>query len=777
MTLKNDKGSRGNKPADNLITGNSGKGRRGDFFFRFILNTMKKMKVLPQISETERQALEAGDVWLDGDIFAGKPNFRSMLSKPYGGLTAEEQAFLDGPLVELCRMFDHYEVGQTRRVPKHVDDFIKSQGFMGLIIPKQYGGRGFSRLAVSTILHTITPYSFTVGVRVMIPNSLGAGELLIHYGTDAQKKFYLPKLASGEFVPCFGLTETQAGSDAASMKSGGVVFRDTDGEVKIRLNFEKRYITLAPISNLCTVAIQLSDPDNLLNKTTAENKGDIGITCVLIHAGTPGFENGPHHIPIGEPFENGTLKGVDVIVPVDSIIGGAEYAGGGWKMLMEQLAGGRCVSLPAGAVGNLKMGAAAVGAYSMVRSQFNRQIGQMEGIEEKVASIAGMTYMLDAARIFVCSAVDEGVQPPVTSAVLKAYTTEIARKAGIDAMDVFAGAAVMQGPRNILSKGYTGAPVGITVEGANILTRTLMIFGQGATRCHPYALKVVHAVDNNDVPAFRWNLCGWMLHFGLGLVRTGVRSLTRGWTTSVPNVAPETRTYYRRLGWAGAHFGTLTDLAMFTVGGKLKARQMLTGRYADAVGWMLLGFSALRRFEAEGRRKEDLPLVRYALAQALSEVQTAFEGIYANFDVPVLGFLMRTVGAYTLRLNPIGRAPSDAVARKAAATVQTYGQQFDRLTEGVFMPDEDAPGLGQLIKAFRLVTETQPTVDAIIKAQRSKQLHRGVINADITAQAVALGVITQPQADRLALAHAAKLKAIEVDVFSHEEYYLDGATK
>jgi acyl-CoA dehydrogenase len=772
MSLKNDKHPRTN-PADGSISGNSGKGRRGDPFFRFGLNLMKKLKLLPQISETERQALEAGDVWLDGDIFAGKPDFHSMLSKPYGGLTAEEQAFIDGPLVELCRMFDHHEVGKTRRVPEHVFDFVKQQGFMGLIIPKEYGGKGFSRLAVSTILHTLTPYSFTVGVRVMIPNSLGAGELLMHYGTDEQKKAYLPKLASGEYVPCFGLTEKTAGSDAASMKSEGVVFRDVDGEVKLRLNFEKRYITLAPIANLCTVAIQLSDPDNLLGKTTAENKGEIGITCVLIHKGTPGFVNGPHHIPIGEPFENGTLKGDDVVVPVNNIIGGAAYAGGGWKMLMEQLAGGRCVSLPAGAVGNLKISAAAAGAYSMVRSQFNRKIGEMEGIEEKVASIAAMTYMLDAARIFVCSAVDSGVQPPVTSAVLKAYTTEIARKHGIDAMDIMAGAGVMQGPRNILAKGYTGAPVGITVEGANILTRTLMIFGQGATRCHPYALKVVHAVDDNDVPAFRWNLCGWMLHFGLGIVRTGVRSLTRGWTTSVPNVDPKTRTYYRRLGWAAAHFGTLTDLAMFTVGGKLKARQMLTGRYADAVAWMLLGFSALRRFEAEGRRKEDLPLVQYALTQALNEVQTAFEGIYANFDVPVLGFLMRTLGAFTLRVNPLGRAPSDALARKAAATVQTYNDQFNRITDGVFVDHGDALGLGQLIEAFRLVSETQPLADKVIAAQKARTLPRGAITADITAQAVGLGVLTQPEADRLALAHAAKLKAIEVDVYTPDQYYLD----
>ncbi len=748
------------------------KGRKGDFVFRTILRLMKKAKVLPQVSLTESQALEAGDVWktMDGAVFSGNPDFKGLLAEPYGPISEEEQAFINGPLQELCGMFDAYEVSSTHRIPEHVEAFIKSKGFMGLLIPKEYGGLGFSRLAISTILHTLSAHSFTVTVLVMIPNSLGAAELLIHYGTEEQKRFYLPKLASGEYVPCFGLTESTAGSDAASIKSEGVLFRDGDGSIKIRLNFKKRYITLAPIANLCTIACQLSDPDNLLGKGK-----DLGITCVLIHKGTPGFSNGQHHKPIGESFDNGTLVGDNVVVGIDNIIGGAEYAGLGWKMLMEQLAGGRSVSLPAGAVGNMKKAMASSAAYSMVRQQFNRQIGQMEGVEEKIAYIAAMTYMCEAARIFVCSAIDRGIQPPVTSAVLKAYTTEIARKAGVDAMDVFAGAGVMQGPRNILGKAYTSSPVGITVEGANILTRTLMIFGQGATRCHPYALNVVHAVDDDDVPAFRWNLLGWLFHFGWGLVRTTVRSLTRGFTVSIPSVAPGTRTYYRRLGWAAAHFGSLTDLAMFTMGGKLKARGKLTGRYADAVAWMLLGFSALRRYEAEGRRKEDKPLLDYSLEYALARVQEAFEGIYENFDAPVLGFVMRTLGGLCLRLNPLAHEPSDRLSHKAAKTVQSFGEQFERLSDGVYVGSEDAPGIGQVIGAFRLISEAQPVIDKIIAAQKARQLPRGISAAEIAPEAVRQGLIDAGEAAQLAAAHAARMRAIEVDVFEKDQYYLDHA--
>jgi acyl-CoA dehydrogenase len=648
--------------------------------FAMLMKWMQANKILPQISDTERQALEAGTVWVDGEFFGGNPDFKKMLAEAYNRLPPEEQAFLDGPVEELCRMIDREEIARTRVIPEAVVEFIKKHGFMGMNVPKEYGGLEFSTLGKSSVMAKLSPYSVTVGTLVVIPNSLGAAELIVHYGTQAQKDHYLPRLARGEYVPCFGLTEPTAGSDAASIKAEGLVFRDHDGQVKLKLNFRKRYITLAPIANLCSIACTLHDPDKLLGK--GEHPG---ITVVLVHKGTPGFSNGDHHEPIGEAFYNGPLIGKDVVVPADNIIGGPAYAGLGWKMLMEQLAGGRAVSLPAGAVGGMKAAMAATGAYSMVRQQFGIPIGRMEGVEEKVGKVAALTYLSEAARVYGCSAVDSGQQPPVTSAILKAYTTELARELAIDAMDVFSGAGVMQGPNNIVGRGYAAAPVAITVEGANIMTRTLMIFGQGATRCHPYALNVVKGVEENDVAKFRNNLLGWLGHVVMGLLRATARGLTRGWTVSVPVSGP-TAKYYRRLGWAAARFGFLTDMAMFTIGGKLKARGKLTGRYADAVAWMFLGFSALRRYEAEGRRSEDLPLVHYSVQYALAQVQKAFEGIYANFDAPLLGGLMRTVGALWLRLNPVGTLPGDAESRAAALTIQSYNPQFQRLSEGVFTP-------------------------------------------------------------------------------------------
>jgi acyl-CoA dehydrogenase len=395
------------------------------------MNWMKANKILPQISDTERQALEAGTVWIDGQLFSGQPDFKKILAEPYSKLSAEEQSFLDGPCEQLLRMFDHYEVATTRRIPPAVLEFIKKEGFMSFLIPREYGGKEFSILAISTIMAKLNPASTTIGTYVVIPNSLGAAELIKHYGTDEQKRHYLPRLARGEYVPCFGLTEPTAGSDAASIQAEGEVFRDTDGTLKLKLNFRKRYITLAPVANLVTLACRLSDPQNLLGKGS-----EIGITCVLIEKGTPGFSNGDHHQPIGDPFDNGPLYGHDVIVPAANIIGGIAKAGEGWRMLMEQLAGGRMVSLPAGAVGGAKAVMAATGAYSMVRQQFGIAIGRMEGVEEKVGKIAGLTYLLEAGRVFGCSAVDHGHQPPVVSAVMKAYTTQISREIATDGMDV-----------------------------------------------------------------------------------------------------------------------------------------------------------------------------------------------------------------------------------------------------------------------------------------------------------------------------------------------------
>lgn len=734
--------------------------------FGMLMNWMKSNKILPQISDTERQALEAGAVWIDGGLFAGTPDFAKIAAEPYGKLSAEEQAFLDGPVNELLEMIDPYEIGRTKRIPDEVLTFIKRKGFMSFLIPKQYGGLEFSTLAISTIMAKLGPVNSTVGTFVVIPNSLGAAELIIHYGTQAQKDAYLPKLASGEYVPCFGLTEPTAGSDAASIKAEGLVFKDADGSTQIKLNFRKRYITLAPIANLATIACRLHDPDNLLGKGR-----DVGITCVMVHKGTPGFTNGDHHDPIGDPFYNGPLIGKDVVVPVENIIGGVEYAGQGWRMLMEQLAGGRMVSLPAGAVGAAKAVSAVTGPYSMVRQQFGIPIGRMEGIEDKVGKIAALTYMIEGARVFGCTAVDNGIKPPVISSVMKAYTTDISRQLLTDGMDVFSGAGVMQGPNNILGMAYKSSPVGITVEGANIMTRTLMIFGQGATRCHPYALNVVEAVEKDDVPAFRENLLGWIGHFIKGLFRAEINFLTRGLLVSVPkNVTAETRSYYRRLGWAASRFGVMTDLAMFAIGGKLKARGKLTGRYADALAWQVLAIGALRRFEAEGRKREDLPLLQYACEYALAQIQEAFVGIYSNFDGP-LGLWTKTIGLLELRINPLGSLPDDAASHRAALTIQSDTAQYRRLCEGVFVSKDESHAASRLLLAFRKVSQAHDAAERIIKAQRTQKLPRGYLPADIADEAVKAGIITTQEAQQLRDALAARLEAIEVDVFTPGEYF------
>ncbi|GAC1624568.1 MAG: acyl-CoA dehydrogenase [Nevskia sp.] len=731
--------------------------------FAMLMNWMKANKILPQISDTERQALEAGSIWIDGELFSGHPDFGKILAENYNRLAPEEQAFIDGPVEELCRMIDRFELGRTKRIPEEILEFVKRSGMMSFLIPKEYGGKQFSILGISTILSKVSAYNATVGTFVVIPNSLGAAELIKHYGTDAQKQAYLPKLATGEYIPCFGLTEPTAGSDAASIKAEGLVFKDTDGELKLRLNFHKRYITLAPIANLVTLACRLRDPQNLLGRGE-----DIGITCVLIHDGTPGFTHGDHHDPIGDPFYNGPLLGKDVVVPVRNIIGELSGAGQGWRMLMEQLAGGRMVSLPAGAIGGAKVVAAVTGPYSMVRQQFGLPIGRMEGVEDKVGKIAALSYMLEGARIFGCSAVDSGQQPPVVSAIMKAYSTGLSQELVIDGMDVFSGAGVMQGPNNILGAGYKSAPVAVTVEGANILTRTLMIFGQGATRCHPYALHVVNAVEQDDARAFRKNLIGWIGHFIANNVRALGRYLTRGYTAGSPVSGP-TATYYRRLAWCSTRFAVLTDLAMFTIGGKLKVRGKLTGRYADALAWQVLAIGALRRYEADGRRAEDLPLVHYSVQYALAQVQDAFEGIYANFG-GAFGAWLSTVGTFFLRLNPVGAPPGDSLSHLCALTIQTPGAQFDRLTQDVFLPSDETQAAGRLMKAFGLVAQAEPAIAKIHAAQKDRTLPRGA--PEEQAQAAAnLGLITGDEAALVRKAYAARLAAIEVDVFTPAQYF------
>jgi acyl-CoA dehydrogenase len=714
------------------------------------------------MSDTEREALEAGTVWADGELFSGRPDFKRILGEPYPELTERERAFLDGPVEEACRRVDPWELSRRRELPREVWDFLKREGFFGLTIPEEYGGLAFSALACSAIFGKLASRSLGLSAVVLIPNSVGPAELLLAYGTEEQRRHYLPLLARGEEIPCFALTEPEAGSDAASLTSEGVVFRGRDGRIALRLNWRKRYITLAPVATLLGLAVRLRDPENLLGKDE-----DVGITCVLVSASAPGVEIGRRHDPMGIPLPNGPTEGRNVVVPLEAIIGGAAGAGRGWKMLMEALSAGRSISLPAQSAGGAKLVARVVGAYAAVRRQFGLPIGRFEGIEEPLARIAGLTYLMEAARVFTCGAVDSGEKPAVVSAIVKLQETELLRRLALDGMDMLGGAGLCRGPRNLLADGYTGAAIGITVEGANILTRSLILFGQGAIRCHPYAQQEIRAFAAGDGTALRRALFGHARFLLGNLLRSAVLGLTRGRLPRSPVSGPTAR-YYRRLAWASARFAALSDLAMLSLGGKLKLREKLSGRFADVLSWMFLAVATLRRFEAEGRREEDLPLVRWSLDWSLTQIQEAFAGIYRNFEGP-FALWMRGPAAFWARLNPIGAPPSDREGSRLAAILQTPGEQRDRLTAGLYVPSDAAEAVGRIERAFLLVHRSQALVERVRTASREGRIPGGPPESLLDV-AVTAGVIDGREAGLIREAAEARRDAIEVDSFSLEEY-------
>ncbi|MEE8525918.1 MAG: acyl-CoA dehydrogenase [Thermoanaerobaculia bacterium] len=730
--------------------------------FTHILHILRKNGIAPEMSRTERAALEAGDVWIEGELFSGRPSFQRLLEESYPQLDDREQAFLDGPVDEVCGLVDREQTARDKELAPEVWKALKEHRFFGLALPERYGGHAFSALALSTIFGKLTTCSPTLSSVVLIPNSIGPGELLIEVGTDEQREHYLPRLARGDEIPCFALTEPTAGSDAGAMTSRGEVFRGDDGELYLRLDWNKRYITLAPIATLIGLAFRLFDPGDLLGKGE-----DVGITCALVPASLPGVEIGLRHDPLGVPFHNGPTRGRGVVIPVGLIIGGPEQAGRGWRMLMEALSGGRAISLPAGAAAAAKHIARVAGAYSVVRQQFGLSIGRFEGIEEPLARIAGLGYLIEAARVFTCGAVDNGHRPAVASAIVKYNTTELARRLAIDGMDILGGAAICRGPRNLMADAYIGTPIGITVEGANILTRTLIVFGQGAMRCHPHAHDFLEAIRTGDARAFRRTFFGQLGHAFGNTFRGFLLGLSRGRFAGSPVSGP-TAKYYRRLAWASARYAFYVDLAMFTYGGKLKLRGKLTGRFADVLSWMYLGFTALRRYEAEGRLAEDLPLVQWSAEYALDRIQEGFEGIFRNFDVPLVGALLRGPTSWWARLNPIGAAPSDALGARAAAVLRQPGEQRDRLIRGLFRPAAEDHQLNRLEKAFELVTESAPAIAKIRRAIRAGELPKAPPEQLLAAAADA-GVINSDEAELVERATAARLEAIQVDEMTLEE--------
>ncbi|RMH03380.1 MAG: acyl-CoA dehydrogenase [Planctomycetota bacterium] len=731
---------------------------------RQLMALLRRLGILPSISATEREALEAGTVWAEGELFSGHPDWARLMRESYPELSEEEKAFLEGPVEELCAMTDDWEVYQRRDLPPEVWQALKDKGVFGMIIKKKWGGLEFSAAGVSAVIAKLSSRSAPLGITAMLPNSLGPAELIMHYGTPAQQDYWLPRLATGEEIPCFALTEPHAGSDAGGIRSTAEVFRGEDGEPMLRLNWEKRYITLASRATVFGLAVKLRDPENLLGRGT-----NPGITCVLCEAHREGVERGEQHDPLGVPFVNCPFRGKDVVVPADHIIGGAAWAGRGWRMLMETLAAGRGIMLPAQATAGTKAAARVAGAYSIVRKQFGLPVGRFEGVQEPLARIGGSAYLLEAARRYTCGGLDGGAKPAVVSAIAKYNSTELFRKAINDAMDVVGGAGISRGPRNLLAHAYWGAPISITVEGANILTRTLMIYGQGALRCHPWAYREIKALAEGDLAGFDrafWGHIGYIVHCKC---RALLLSATRG-RLERTGLTGWSRFYAQKISWASACFAFLSETAMAMYGGDLKRQEAITGRFSDALSWMYLGTATIRRFEAEGRREEDLPFFRQAMDTALLQIQEAFCGLLRNFHAPWVGWLFRGPVQWWAYANPISRGPKDRNSLRVARLLQRPGEQRDRILDGLYLPQDPAEAFGRLEQAFALAVQAEEVLGRIKRAVRERRLPKGK-PLDLLEQAREAGVVTAEECELVARAEAARNDAIQVDSFDDRAYY------
>ncbi|MDH4019524.1 MAG: acyl-CoA dehydrogenase [Xanthomonadales bacterium] len=721
-------------------------------------------KVMPKLSPTEREALEAGTVWWDAELFSGKPRWRRLLRQPTPQLSEREQAFINGPVEELCLMLDDWEISEKYQdLPEPVWQFIRENRFFSMIIPKEYGGLEFSAQANSAVVMKIASRNITAAVSIMVPNSLGPGELLLHYGTDEQKSHYLPRLATGQEIPCFALTSPLAGSDAGAMPDKGVVCKGTfEGKevLGLRVSWNKRYITLAPVATLLGLAFRAYDPDGLLG-----DKTDLGISCALIPTSTSGIEIGNRHLPVGAVFMNGPTRGEDIFIPMDWIIGGQSRLGQGWRMLMQSLAAGRAISLPSLGVAGGKMASSLTGAYARIRTQFDVPIGYFGGIEEPLSRIGGRTYRMDAARLLTLIALDQGEKPGVLSAINKYQLTEGNRQCIIDAMDVHGGKGIIQGPNNYLARAYQTLPIAITVEGANILTRSMIIFGQGAIRAHPCLLKEMNAVTGiANSQARRTFDNALFTHVGF-VISNMVRSLLLGLTgsrmTPAPVKGPHAK-YFRQLSRMSAAFAFMADMVLVLLGGKFKFKEKLSGRLADVLIHLYMGSAALKRFEDDGRPVADLPLLQWGMEDSLYRIQQGLLGVIQNFPVPVLGRIVRLI------VFPFGaphNEPTDKTVKAVARILLSENESRDRLTDGIFISDRD-DATGRVNKAFHLVLEAQAAERAIKNALKQSvnfENYEGLVK-----RATESGVITEEQATMVRLAQKASALVIAVDDFPRE---------
>ena len=723
-------------------------------------------RIMPRMSDTEVAAVEAGGVWWDGDLFSGRPNWARLLSTPPARLTPEEQSFLDVETQHLCDLANDWETTSVwQDLSPEAWAYAKEKGFLGMIIPKAYGGLGFSALGHGAVIQKLSTRCSAASVSIMVPNSLGPAELLLHYGTEDQKNHYLPRLARGDDIPCFALTNPYAGSDAASITDTGVVCKQMwQGQETLgfRITWRKRYITLAPIATVVGLAFKAVDPDGLLG-----DEAEPGITCVLVPRDHPGVRIGRRHWPVNAVFQNGPIEGDDVFVPMDMVIGGRAQVGKGWRMLMECLSAGRAISLPSSNVGMAKLATGMTGAYVAIRRQFNTPIGKFEGVQEALARMAGHTYATDAVRLLCMAALDQGEKPSVLSAIAKYHVTERARLVVNDAMDVLGGKGVCMGPSNFMARAYQQIPVAITVEGANIMTRTLIIYGQGAIRCHPYVLTLMQSASEGELKVFDkalFDFAGFVIR---NVARAAAFSVTGGLLISAPpKVAPQLKPYYRKAVRLSTLLALASDVSMATVGGALKRKGALTGRLGDILAQLFILSSVLKRFEDDGRPKEDLPLVHWAARDALHRADLAWRGVLTNHPNRVAAGLLRLVGA------PFGlgiEAPDDACAAKVAALIQTHGPARDRLCDGAWRTNMEVDPIAATLAAFDLYPQVEKIEARLRPAIRSGAISRMPQNltlaADWAEEVVAKGLMTEAEAEQVSQFAAHAHLAIQVDDF------------
>ncbi|MBK8120006.1 MAG: acyl-CoA dehydrogenase [Sulfuritalea sp.] len=730
-------------------------------------------KLLPAMSQTEKEALEAGTVWWEGELFSGTPNWQKLLDYPQPKLTAAEQSFLDNECEALCAMVSDWDTTQVHHdLAPEAWNYVKENGFLGMIIPRRYGGLEFSAYAHSAVVQKLSTHCSAAAVSVMVPNSLGPAELLLHYGTEEQKNHYLPRLAKGLEIPAFALTNPHAGSDAASIPDTGIVCKGMwQGKevVGMRGTWDKRYITLGPICTILGLAFRLHDPQNLLGKRGDKSSDDLGITCALVPTDHPGVNIGRRHFPLNAAFQNGPNSGKDVFMPLDWIIGGPAMAGQGWRMLMECLAAGRAISLPSSNTGMAKLAVRATGGYARVRSQFKTAIGRFEGIEEPLARMGGNTYMMDAARTMTAGAIDLGEKPSVVSAIVKYHVTERARQVVNDAMDILGGKGICLGPNNFMGRAYQQIPVAITVEGANILTRSLIIFGQGAIRSHPYVLTEMAAARNPDAAQGLRDFDKALFSHLWFIWTRGFRSWSMAFTGSnfgaaPAGVAPETRRYYQQLTRFSAAFAFLADVSMFVMGGDLKRKEKLSARLGDILSLLYLCSATLKRYEAEGRQAADAPLLHWAVWDAMFKMQNAFEGVISNYPNRFIAALLHWY------IFPLGRpyeVPSDLLGHEVAKLLIEPSATRDRLTEGMYVPRDEMDAVGVIELALEATLAAEPIEARLRAAEKAGRVGAGDA-ATMLRHAQEAGILSAAEVAVVLRRNVLRDKAIAVDDFAQD---------